>query len=137
MNLNFDNLLNELKEKKIRLSHQRLKVLEYLTLNHCHPTAEQIYNSLHDEVPTLSRTTVYNTLNALVDADIVRVINIEDTEIRYDIRTDDHGHFKCESCKKIYDFDINISNLKTDDLKNFMINDKNVYFKGICSSCLH
>ncbi len=136
MKVQFEDLLNELKIKKIRLSHQRLKVLEYLAQNYNHPTADQIYNGLHDDVPTLSKTTVYNTLNSLADAGLVRAINIEDNEIRYDVNTDDHGHFKCESCKKIYDFDIDINLFKTHELDNFEINDKNVYFKGICPDCL-
>lgn len=135
MKINLEDLLKELKRKKIRLSHQRLKVLEYLTLNQCHPTVDQIYNNLHMEVPTLSKTTVYNTLNSLTEAGLVRIINIEDNETRYDIRIDDHGHFKCESCKKIYDFNIDINAFETNDLKNFAINDKNVYFKGICPNC--
>nr|WP_312577552.1 Fur family transcriptional regulator [Sedimentibacter sp.] len=136
MDIKFEDLLNELKLKKVRLSHQRLKVLEYLVLNQCHPTVEQIYIGLHHDVPTLSKTTVYNTLNSLTDAGLVRVINIEDNETRYDIRTENHGHFKCESCKSIYDFDVDIDSINTHDLKGFTVKDKNVYFKGICPDCI-
>lgn len=132
----FEKLLNELKNKKIRLSHQRLKVLEYLTKNHNHPTADQIYNGIHDEVPTLSKTTVYNTLNSLTESGLVRVITIEDNEARYDINTHNHGHFKCELCKKIYDFNIDIDSFETNELDGFKIIDKSVYFKGICPKCL-
>lgn len=135
MKVKYEDLLIELKNKKIRLSHQRLKVLEYLTRNYTHPTADQIYSGLHDEVPTLSKTTVYNTLNSLSEAGLVRVINIEDNETRYDIVTANHGHFKCESCRKIYDFKINIDSFDTHELDNFKIYDKNVYFKGICPQC--
>lgn len=135
MQIKFENLLNELKNKKIRLSHQRLKVLEYLTKNYNHPTADQIYNGLHDEIPTLSKTTVYNTLSSLTHAGLVRVINIEDNETRYDINTHNHGHFKCESCKNIYDFNIDIDSIETSQLNGFEINDKNVYFKGTCRAC--
>ncbi|MBR0597349.1 Fur family transcriptional regulator [Sinanaerobacter chloroacetimidivorans] len=130
----FENLADILKEKNIRLSHQRLKVLEYLIHNRCHPTVHQIYTDLHKDIPTLSKTTIYSTLNALAEADLVRVITIEDNETRYDIATDDHGHFKCESCGNIYDFDIEAESI-TGDLKNFKIKDKSVYFKGICPKC--
>lgn len=136
MIVNFENLINELKSKKIRLSHQRLKVLEYLTTNYNHPTADQIYNGLHNEVPTLSKTTVYNTLNSLIDAGLVKSINIEDNEVRYDINTHNHGHFKCESCKNIYDFNIDIDSFETEQLNGFKINDKNVFFKGTCNKCV-
>ncbi|HBV68725.1 MAG TPA: transcriptional repressor [Clostridiales bacterium] len=135
MKVVFEDLVAELKNRNIRLSHQRLKVLEYLTQNYTHPTADQIYNGLHREVPTLSKTTVYNTLNSLAEAGLVRTINIEDNEIRYDVSTDDHGHFKCKSCGKIYDFKVDINSIEATDLNDFEINDKNVYFKGICPQC--
>jgi Fe2+ or Zn2+ uptake regulation protein len=132
----FDDLLNELKRKRIRLSHQRLKVLEYLTQHHCHPTVEQIYIYLQEDVPTLSKTTVYNTLSSFIKAGLVTVITIEDHETRYDIITENHGHFKCESCGNIYDFNIDIDSFSTEGLNDFKINDKNVYFKGLCPRCL-
>lgn len=132
----FEDLKQELKTKNISLSHQRLKVLEYLTQNQCHPTVDQIYTDLHQDIPTLSKTTVYNTLRVLVEAGLVRVITIEDHEARYDIDVENHGHFKCETCGTIYDFCIDIDRLSPGDLHNFQINDKNVYFKGICPRCL-
>lgn len=137
MSIQFENLSNELKSRNIRLSHQRLKVLEYLKQNHNHPTADQIYNGLHNDVPTLSKTTVYNTLNSLADAGLIRVININDNEAHYDINTSNHGHFKCDKCKKIYDFHIDIDLLETHGLDGFQINDRNIYFKGICHKCLN
>lgn len=132
----FEDLSKELKNKNIRLSHQRLKVLEYVANHRCHPTVEQIYNDLHKEIPTLSKTTVYNTLNTLIEAGLVKLITIEDNETRYDIITDNHGHFKCESCGAIYDFEINIDSFDSEDLNGFKINNKDVYFKGICSKCI-
>ena len=136
MKFTSDDFAKELKSKNIRLSHQRLKVLEYLSQNQVHPTADQIYMSLVKEIPTLSRTTVYSTLGALAEAGMVRVINIEDHEIRYDINVENHGHFKCEACGSIYDFPVDMSGLKSECLAGFQIRDKNVYFKGICPMCL-
>ena len=135
MGISFQELTNELKVKNIRLSHQRLKVLEFLTNYKIHPTVEQIYRALHQDVPTLSKTTVYSTLNALADAGMVRVLTIEDNEVRYDITVEDHGHIKCESCGTIYDFDADMSSFHSDGLKDFKITEKNVYFKGICPQC--
>ena len=132
----FENLKQELKERNISLSHQRLKVLEYLTKNRCHPTVEQIFAGLQKDIPTLSKTTIYNTLRILAESDLVRVIAIEDRETRYDIVTESHGHFKCESCGKIFDFPIDIDFLIPEDLSKFKINSKDVYFKGLCPRCL-
>lgn len=131
----FEDLKQKLKVKNISLSYQRLKVLEYLTQNQHHPTVDQIFTSLQMNITTLSKTTVYNTLRILTEAGLVRVITIEDNETRYDIVTENHGHFKCDSCGAIYNFSIDIDLLTSRDLNNFMIMDKNVYFKGICPKC--
>jgi len=72
----------------------------------------------------------------LTESGLVRVCTIEDKETRYDIVTEEHGHFKCESCGMIFDFPIDMDSLIPDDLSEFMINDKNVYFKGLCPRCL-
>ncbi|NLO22280.1 MAG: transcriptional repressor [Syntrophomonadaceae bacterium] len=136
MKSSLEELEKELKIRNINISYQRLKVLECLTLNHCHPTVDQIFTALHKDIPTLSKTTVYNTLRILVDAGMVRVITIEEHETRYDIDMENHGHFKCESCGMIYDFSIDIDLLTCDELSNFEVNDQNVYFKGICPGCL-
>jgi Fe2+ or Zn2+ uptake regulation protein len=97
---------------------------------------DRIYNDLQKEVPTLSKTTIYNTLDTLKNAGLVKVVNIEDNEVRYDSITEDHGHFKCESCERIFDFDINFNSFVTNGLSNFKINNKDVYFKGLCPNCV-
>ena len=135
MKVDFNDLANELKKKNIRLSHQRLKVLEYMIHKRKHPTVDQIYIDLHKEIPTLSKTTIYNTLNALLEAGIVKALNISDNETKYDIVTDDHGHFKCDVCGNIYDFHIKVDEFISEDLKDFKVRDRDVYLKGICPRC--
>jgi Fur family peroxide stress response transcriptional regulator len=125
-----------LKKYKIKPSYQRIRIYEYLASHFIHPTAEQIYADLKTQIPTLSKSTVYTTLKAFVKAGIVREITIEDNTIRYEFNIQDHGHFKCEECGKIYDFSIDTDSLCPDELKEFQVNDKNVYFKGICQKCL-
>jgi Fur family peroxide stress response transcriptional regulator len=130
------DLSAELKNRKIHPSYQRIKVLEYLNKNQCHPTVDQIFKDLKSEIPTLSKSTIYNTLNLFLKSRLIREINIEDNEIRYDIITKNHGHFKCENCGKIFNFSIDFNSFKTEELSGFKITDKNLYFKGICPNCL-
>lgn len=111
--------------------------MEYLLTQRSHPTVDEIYNVLVKEIPTLSKTTVYNSLKTFIDKGITKVINIEDNETRYDAGIKDHGHFKCIKCKKIYDFTINIDELNIPELNQFQINEKDVYIKGICNNCLN
>jgi Fur family transcriptional regulator, peroxide stress response regulator len=132
----FKNISDTLTRKMIRPSFQRIKVLEYLNKNQHHPSVDTIYKDLQSEVPTLSKATIYNTLNLFVKAGLVRVLTIEDNETRYDIITENHGHFKCGQCGTIYNFEVNPELLATDDLAGFKVVEKNVYFKGVCSKCL-
>lgn len=136
MKKTLEELSNELKKNNIRLTHQRLKVLEYLSNSTKHPTVEQIYKELKQEVPSLSKTTIYNTLNYLAELNLVKVLAIDDNEAHFDAVTETHGHFKCDSCGEIYDFDIQMDSCNTENLDNFKINEKVVYFKGTCSGCL-
>lgn len=131
-----EELTKTLQEKGLSLSHQRLKVLEYLSSHNNHPTVEEIYQSLQKEIPTLSKATVYNTLKTLVEIGVVKELQIENNEARYDIITDFHGHFKCQQCGKIYNFDIDINDTAFSGLNHFMIKQQDVYFKGICPDCL-
>lgn len=137
MNQKIENLSKKLVEKNIKPSFQRIKILEYLIAKRNHPTVDEIFNELVVEIPTLSKATVYNTLDLLMEAKLARIITIEENETRYDADVTNHGHFKCDLCGVIYDFPVNIDDLITDSLKGFKINDKDVYFRGVCPKCLN
>jgi len=136
LNQKIDNLVKTLVEKNIKPSYQRIKILEYLITKRNHPTVDKIFNDLIKEIPTLSKATVYNTLDLFKKANLAIVVTIENNKTRYDAKVASHGHFKCENCGNIYDFDVNIDNLPVDSLEHFKINEKNVYFKGVCPKCL-
>lgn len=132
-----ESLSHILNQKGLKPSHQRLRILEFLANNPCHPTADKVLSEMKEELPTLSKSTVYKTLNAFVEAGILREITIEENEIRYEYNLVDHGHFKCRSCGEVYDFEIDFGSMQYDSLGGFKIEDRNVYFKGVCESCTH
>ncbi len=136
MKLLIEDLPTELKNRNIRPSYQRIKVLEYLIENQCHPAVDQIFKDLQSEISTLSKATIYNTLYLFIEAGLVRVLTIEENETRYDIITENHGHFKCDQCGTILNFNIDIDSIITEQLTGFKVVDKNVYFKGVCQKCL-
>lgn len=131
-----NNIAEYLLKRHIRPSYSRVKIMEYIVNKRTHPTVEEIYSALLNELPTLSKTTVYNTLNVLMEAKLIRLISIEENETRYDADLSEHGHFKCEKCGRIYDFSISLDNNVIEGLNGFLIDDKNVYFKGVCINCL-
>lgn len=124
-----------LTEHQIRPSQQRLMILDYLMRHDLHPSAEMIFNALVNQVPTLSKAMVYNTLNAFAHAGLVKIIDIVENEARYDIITEVHGHFRCVACGSIFNFTVHEDALRTEELAAFEIIDQHVYFKGLCPAC--
>ena len=90
----------------IKPSLQRMAVMEYLITHRTHPTAEMIFSDLYPNIPTLSRATVYNTLNLLVEKGLVRLITIEEKNARFDACMDPHIHFRCRHCGAILDVNV-------------------------------
>lgn len=131
-----NRFVQELLKRNITLSHQRVAILKYLVENQLHPTVEQIFSALRRSIPTLSKSTVYNTLNLFIEAQLVRVLSVEENETRYDIVMENHGHFKCSSCGSIYNFAVDIDRVVSEDLHGFQITEKNVYFNGVCPICI-
>jgi len=132
-----NSISSHLTENNIKPSYARIKIMEYLLHKKNHPNVDEIYTELVKDIPTLSKTTVYNTLNLFNDAGLVKVITIEENEVRFDADTSEHGHFKCEKCKKIYDFNIEIEGIKVIGLENFKIRQKDIFFKGLCAKCIN
>lgn len=131
-----DNIKGYLNSNNVRPSYPRLRIFEYLDSKKNHPTADQIYTALYPEMPTLSKTTVYNTLNLFVKEGIAKVITIEDGEARYDADTSTHGHFKCLDCGSVYDFRIDLTAAEAVGLEGFQVEKREIYYFGKCKNCL-
>lgn len=63
-----------IQETGIRPSVQRVAILSYVANHGTHPTADEIFSAISEEYPTLSRTTVYNSLHTLHEADRKSVV---------------------------------------------------------------
>jgi Fur family transcriptional regulator, peroxide stress response regulator len=134
--ITIESLAHELAARGIRASYQRLRILQFLRDIGGHPTADEIYRSLVEEIPSLSKATVYNTLHAFLDADLVRIVDTDDPETRYDAVLTTHGHFRCDVCGTLTDFGIDIDSVVVDALGQHHIRSRSVVFRGICPSCL-
>ncbi|WP_286033991.1 Fur family transcriptional regulator [Fusobacterium necrogenes] len=135
MEFQIENIGGYLKAHDIKPSYQRIKIFQYLIEKKNHPTVDMIYKALCTEIPTLSKTTVYNTLNLFIEKKIVNVVVIEENETRYDTVMEVHGHFKCEKCGKIYDIRVDRAILENELLKSCEVKEQHYYFKGICQNC--
>ena len=90
-------------EKKVRYSHQRERIYEYLLASIEHPSAEMVYEALRPEIRGLSLGTVYRNLKLLEDLGKVRRVTTHQGSERYDAICGDHIHFICHSCGTIRD----------------------------------
>ena len=133
--IHIENTTEYLKKHEVKPSFQRLRIFDYLNEKHNHPTVDNIYKELVNEIPTLSKTTVYNTLKLFTSKGIAQIINIEDNETRYDADTSTHGHFKCLNCNKIYDFSLDNLDINIPDLDGFENKQTHLYIKGKCPNC--
>ena len=136
----FDQISKQMTQAGITPSIQRIKIMEYLLECQCHPTVERIYKALGKKCLNISKATVYNTLKLFAQKGLVRVLTMEDNENHYDVLMHEHGHFICEECGTVFDFDIDADKVfKTDSeqLKGCTINQKDIYFKGVCNRCLY
>jgi len=131
-----DNIIEILKKNDISPSMQRVKILEFLRNNRIHPTADMIYKGLIEEMPTLSKTTVYNTLKLFVEKRILVGLALFENEVRYEYDMEPHIHFKCTRCGKIYDFDRSYDLYKDETIDGHKVEEYHVNLKGICRDCL-
>ena len=133
---NIQELSDFLMKHKIKPSFQRIKILQRLSSKKDHPTVNQIYTDLVEQIPSLSKTTVYNTLNLFIKEGVARSINADTSESRYDLITSSHGHFLCNKCGNIYDFDIT-DNINFDFLskQGNEITSLDITIRGICKNC--
>lgn len=124
-----------LEEKGISPSYQRLKILEYLDQNRTHPTVDEIYTALVPHIPTLSKTTVYNTLSLFVHEGLASMLVLDNVEARFDITVQLHGHFTCKNCGKVYDLDITRYVNMPESIDGHTVEQYQITLKGICKDC--
>ncbi|MCA9815422.1 MAG: transcriptional repressor [Candidatus Obscuribacterales bacterium] len=94
-------------EYGIQPTAQRCVVTGYLLETDIHPTAEEVIRAVKDSLPcSLSRATVYNTLNLLVEKGLLQELSTEPGQIRYDANTGHHHHFVDRESGRVYDLEI-------------------------------
>ncbi|MGL4332336.1 MAG: Fur family transcriptional regulator [Bacteroidales bacterium] len=120
----------------IKPSVQRIAIMDYLLANKTHPTVDEIYSALYPYIPTLSKTTVYNTLSLFVEQGAALCLGIELKNARFDGDISSHAHFLCSGCGQIFDvFEFSDESLVNVVPDNFELQDIHVYYKGRCAKC--
>ena len=113
---------------------QKSLILDVINKSHFHPSAYEIYKECQKTLPNISLGTVYRNLNSLSQKGKIKALHMEDNTLRYDRIDDEHYHFICNKCNKIYDVNhkINLSNIENEH----QVIDYELTLKGICKNCL-
>ncbi len=131
-----NTIINKYKGLGIKLTPQRLAILDYLDNNTKHPSAEEIFTAVSKNYPTMSFATVYNTLEALMSRGEVNELTIDPDKKRFDPNTSPHHHLICTKCKSIKDVCVNYRlNLPEREKAGFDITGNHIEFYGICPKC--
>lgn len=120
----------------INLSAQRIAIMRYLMGSRIHPTAEMVYEALRPSMPTLSLTTIYNTLRLMVEKGALRVLNGDPCMTRYDVNMNEHAHFYCRQCGKIIDLEFDMDEFRfAMNLSHLQVEDFELSVRGLCDVC--
>lgn len=99
------NLTTLLKQRGINPTAQRIEIARILLSKPQHLSAEQVLNAVNMKNASVSKATVYNTLNLFVEKGLLRQMTIDPDRIYYDSNTADHYHFYNEDTGELQDLD--------------------------------
>ena len=131
-----------------RVTIPRQAILEVFSKSDKHLSAEDIYNQIHNRYPGIGFTTIYRTLQLLVNMGLISRFDFGDGRARYELRqgpnADHHHHLVCTNCGRIIDYSEFID--KEKDLLektetglskkyNFKIDSHQIHFYGLCEKC--
>lgn len=146
MSISQEQFKRLLKEKGLKVTQQRLLVLEVLAdQRDQHMTAEDIYELVKEDYPEIGLATIYRTVQLLLEMQLVDRINLDDGCIRYEIGEffggegkHHHHHLICRTCGKVLPFkDDLLEGLERhiEEQTGFHVLDHELKFYGQCEEC--
>lgn len=115
----------------IQPTPQRLAVVEYILKTKDHPSADEVLEKVRSDCPTISRATVYNTLNLLAEKGLIRTQVLKEGTIVFDPNIRLHHHFVDEESGKIYDIPWDALKVSGEEsLKEYDIREYQVVVRG-------
>jgi Fur family ferric uptake transcriptional regulator len=108
-----EKLVQKFKQCGHKMTPQRRAILEVLTENAPHPTAEQIHELVKERMPDISLATVYNTLRELTEMEELCELDLGHGVRHYEISREDHAHWVCLRCGRIEDVPGDLEKVKS------------------------
>lgn len=129
--LSTEEIQAKLQAAAVQPTLQRIAICKYVLCEANHPTAEQVKEWAEENLEKISQATVYNTLNTLVEAKLLRIFKFPHSEkVIYDNNIQDHYHFLDESSGNLYDIETKCVSVNMEIPKKFTVNSMEVVLKG-------
>jgi Fur family peroxide stress response transcriptional regulator len=133
-----ESIISQLRKKGLKVTPQRLAIIDVLIeLRDTHPGASLIYKKAKRKKKSLSLSTTYATLNEFSRHGIIKTLQFDRTEDRYEGNLEEHINLICERCKKILDYNVPITVDPKRVMKKtgFSITDTRLEYYGLCQEC--
>lgn len=127
-----------LNSKQLRKTPERFEILNSVMECRGHFDADSLYQMMEGKGYHVSRATVYNTIELLCTAGIVRKLLFDTHQARYELAEKTHSHLVCTQCGEIREVDLDgiDSRLASMSFRNFSPAYVSTCIYGICESCL-
>jgi Fe2+ or Zn2+ uptake regulation protein len=131
-------LISKMREKGLKVTPQRLAIVDVLVeKNRLHPSARVIYDAAKRRTRGLSLSTVYFTLNELSRHGIIKMLEFDKMENRYEGNVTEHINLVCKECHGITDYGVPvvIDSREVTRKTKFWVTDTRLEYYGYCQKC--
>lgn len=143
--MNEEKVKDLLREKGLKVTSQRLMVLNILTAHGDeHLTVEEIYDLAKEESPEIGLATIYRTVQVLLELHVIEKVTFDDGFARYELNGEEtgsghrHHHAICTQCGKVYSLETDLLDTlekQVFESLGFEVTDHEVKLYGLCSAC--
>lgn len=136
MSISKQEIAEKLSEKGLRVTTQRIAILEAILSLNNHPSADNIIEYIKRNYPSISVGTVYKVLDSLVENKLLEKVKTESGIMRFDPLLKKHHHLYCRESDRIEDFEdeqldqLITTYFKNKGIKDFKIQDIQLHITG-------
>jgi Fur family peroxide stress response transcriptional regulator len=130
-------IIDAMKEKGLKLTRQRAEIIGLIAMERSHPSARTIFRKARAKMPTISLSTVYYTLGIMKSAGLIRELEFDNWDSRYEGDVSDHLNLVCTSCGKIEDFraPLPVPLEEVEKRAGFRADSARFEYYGLCRKC--
>ena len=131
-----DAMLRDLKRAGLKMTPQRIAIVRLFAGDESHPTAQDLYERLLPDFPSMSFATVYNTLDALAGAGLAGTLRLDNgAAARFDPNTAAHHHAVCDRCGAVRDVGSKGAPKTSTIEGGFHVRAVERVYRGLCAAC--